>query len=431
MKVFKISRFLCALLFCIFSGTPARSDAPETSQLAAQITALQTQMMAQPDAKERVFYVTRDQRDAVLKRALKVAKADFAAMRAASALYRQIAADYYEQGIRTSGIEAEVTANLYDSLAVSYHPENTQVQAELVAAADTMLLKTKNEYEGAAPNFATAAEWKEDGNKASQKGRLWLAQQRYQKALEVDPKFADAQNNIGSIYQQLNDLPRANDAFRAAIALDPQHRVAHYNLANSYHKLGLEKEALSSADKALQFAASPEVKKDILNSRAQIRLALGDHAGATEDWRAQIALDPENRALGLIWSNIGMVALADADVKTAQDAFKNSVDLAPGSDMFQTLYAMALNAFELQILAEIRGVKLAELPADTQNELGKLASQQLKNVEPILGAYRIDSALLEYWNETVLNSALSKPENAPLLRRCQSALNSLTPRRGN
>ena len=428
MKLFP-SLLFCALLTCVAFSTPAHSD--DTTPLADQITALQTQMMAQPGAKARVFYVTSDQRDAVLKRALKFGKADFAAMRAASALYRQIAADYYEQGLRAPGAEAEVTANLYDSLAVLYHPENLQVQAELVAAADAMLLKTKSEYAGAAPNFATAAEWKEDGNQQSQKGRLWLALQRYQKALEVNPKFADAQNNIGSIYQQLNDLPRANDAFRAAIALDPQHRVAHFNLANSYHKLGFDKEALSSANNALLFAASLEVESAVLNLSAQIRLALNDHVGAIKDWRMQIINDPKTPQVGRVWSNIGMVALSDADVKTAQDAFKNSVDAAPLSDMFQTLYAMSLNAFEMQILADIRGVKLVNLPMDKQHELGKLASQQLQNVQPILGAYRIDPALLDYWNETIPDSALSKPENAPLLRRCQSVLDSLTPRREN
>lgn len=434
MKFLHSSLMVCVVVSCFSLGAPARSDALETSPLAAQIAELQEKMKAQPTAKERVFYITSDHHDDVLKRALKRDKTNFAAMRAASALYRQMAAEYYAQEIRTPGIEAEVMANLYDSLAVLHHPETDAAktaQAELDTAVDKMLLQTKSEYEAAAPNFTRAQEWKDDGNKQSSKGRLWLAVQRFQKALEVDPKFADAQNNLGSIYQMLNDLPRANAAFHKTIALDSQHRVAYYNLANSYHKAGFDKEALNSADEALQFADSPAVKMDVLNSRAQIRLALNDHAGAMEDWRTQIVLDPQNRKMGLVWSNIGMVALADADIKTAQNAFKNSVDLVPASDMFQTLYAMALNALDLQIAADLREVKIGDLPIDRQNALGPFAREPLKTVEPILGAYRIDPTLLEYWDETIPNSALSKPENAPLLRRCQSVLNALTPRREN
>ena len=430
MNIFR-ALLCCALLVSVAFSTPARSA--ETAPLVEQIAALQRQMMAQPDAKARVSYATSALGDLGLQRGLKAGKTDFAAMRAASKLYRQIAADYYAQELRSPGIQAEITANLYDSLAILHHPETNSSQAaraEMRTSVDALLLTSKSEFIGAVPNFTTAAEWKEDGNRESQKGHLWLAQQRYQKALEVDPTFADAQNNIGSIYQKLNDLPRANDAFRATIALDPQHHVAHYNLANSYHQLGLDKEALGSANLALQFAAL-ETKSEVWELRGQIRLALNDHAGALDDWRAKIALDPKNPAMGRTWATIGMVALMDADVKTAQDAFKNSVDLAPASEMFQTLYAMALNAFELQILADIRGVKLVKLPMDTQNEVGPLARKQLKNVQPILGAYRIDPTLLDYWSDATDNSALSKPENAPLLRRCQSVLNSLTPRREN
>ncbi len=75
-------------------------------------------------------------------------KTNFAAMRAASALYRQMAAEYYAQEIRTPGIEAEVMANLYDSLAVLHHPETDAAktaQAALDTAVDKMLLQTKSD----------------------------------------------------------------------------------------------------------------------------------------------------------------------------------------------------------------------------------------------------------------------------------------------
>ncbi len=421
---------LCALILCFMSVKTAHSDTPTPAQLTAQITALQTQVMAQADAQSRIYYVYSEHRADVLERAQKFGKADTATMRAASALYRQIAADYAAQSIPKMSMEAEAQANFCDSLVVLYHPEDKAAKTQLVDQMNAMLLKNyaKSSYGFFDSDNKTALEWKNSGNLSAQFGNLLGALKSYQKAITVDPKLADAHNNIGSVYEQIGYYPGALEAFRAATALDPQHRLAHHNLATTYHRAGFEKEALAAANEALRFAPSPDVKIEVLKLRGSIRLAQNDRAGAIEEWRAQIAADPQHNGRGIAWANIGMAALADADIATAQTAFKNSVDFAPLSDTFQTLYAMSLNALELKILAEIKGVTPDALPLEKQTEIGTMAREQLKNVQPIGGSYYVDSTILDYWADTIPNSPLAKGANLSLLRRCQSVLDTLMPR---
>ena len=58
-----------------------------------------------------------------------------------------------------------------------------------------------------------------------------LAIEQYQRAIEIQPKFAQAYNNLGSVYFLSGSYPEAMEEYKKAIELKPDYAEAYYNLA--------------------------------------------------------------------------------------------------------------------------------------------------------------------------------------------------------
>lgn len=67
--------------------------------------------------------------------------------------------------------------------------------------------------------------------RASEKGKTEEAVRRLRKALEIDPEYMEAHNNLGSLYLRLEDYEKALVHARKACELDPGAAMAHLNLA--------------------------------------------------------------------------------------------------------------------------------------------------------------------------------------------------------
>jgi len=66
----------------------------------------------------------------------------------------------------------------------------------------------------------------------------------YQKAVELDPKYAIAYNDLGIIYEAKGDTDRAEESYLKAVKIDPYFLSAYSNLAILYeNKRDLEKAA--------------------------------------------------------------------------------------------------------------------------------------------------------------------------------------------
>ena len=74
-------------------------------------------------------------------------------------------------------------------------------------------------------------------------GKKPRAIERYLQAVELDPDYAAAWNNIGILQADLGDLNSACDAFRRALALTPDDPRVHYNLADALDTMGFLEEA--------------------------------------------------------------------------------------------------------------------------------------------------------------------------------------------
>lgn len=56
----------------------------------------------------------------------------------------------------------------------------------------------------------------------------------FKKALELDPNYADAHNNLGTVYKANGLWEKALEEFKQATLSNPDHALAHLNLAIVY-----------------------------------------------------------------------------------------------------------------------------------------------------------------------------------------------------
>jgi Flp pilus assembly protein TadD len=74
-----------------------------------------------------------------------------------------------------------------------------------------------------------AKEQVEFGIKVAQSGLWKEAAYRWQKAVELDPTYAAAWNNLGIAYEQQGDFENAGKAYEKAVALDPDNLMIRQN----------------------------------------------------------------------------------------------------------------------------------------------------------------------------------------------------------
>jgi tetratricopeptide (TPR) repeat protein len=136
-----------------------------------------------------------------------------------------------------------------------------------------------------------AEEWFERGCRLDSERATWgEAEEAYRQALAVDPGFADAWCNLGTIYYNQNRRGRARECFERALALEPEHVEAHVNLAAVCEEDGRNGAALRHYKQALRadpFCADTHVSLALLYEK------LGLPGRGREHWRRYLRLDPQ------------------------------------------------------------------------------------------------------------------------------------------
>jgi Tfp pilus assembly protein PilF len=69
----------------------------------------------------------------------------------------------------------------------------------------------------------------EFGIKVAQNGLWKEATYRWEKAVQIDPSYAEAWNNLAIAYEQQGDFDNAEEAYSKAVALDPDNIMIRQN----------------------------------------------------------------------------------------------------------------------------------------------------------------------------------------------------------
>ena len=78
-----------------------------------------------------------------------------------------------------------------------------------------------------------------------QRGELRAAEKAYLKAVELDPQFCDAMDNLGQMLRREGDVKQAVSWYLRSLKVKPDNAVAHQNLANAYTVQGDVDKALA------------------------------------------------------------------------------------------------------------------------------------------------------------------------------------------
>jgi len=112
----------------------------------------------------------------------------------------------------------------------------------------------------------------------------------YKKVLQLDPTYAPAHINLGTLYYNYSDYALAEDHYRRAIESDPRYALAYFDLGNVLDETQRLAEAIAAYKSALQLAPT--------YADAHYNLALayersGQPRLAIKHWRAYLNLDAQ------------------------------------------------------------------------------------------------------------------------------------------
>jgi tetratricopeptide (TPR) repeat protein len=112
----------------------------------------------------------------------------------------------------------------------------------------------------------------------------------YKRVLKLDPNYAPAHINLGTLYYSRSDYELAEEHYRKAIECDPRYALAYFDLGNVLDETQRLDEAIAAYKTALQLAptyADAHYNLALAYERSRLpRLAL-------KHWRAYLKMDAQ------------------------------------------------------------------------------------------------------------------------------------------
>jgi tetratricopeptide (TPR) repeat protein len=143
-----------------------------------------------------------------------------------------------------------------------------------------------------------------------------------QAALVADPQSALAWSNYGDLLAALQQIPKAQAAFRRAITLDRTTAAAHYGLGNTLALEGSFAAALASFETAIPLA--PNIA-EFHFARGFAHGNLGQYKEAIAAYRRALVLRP---GFASAWLNLGVELIADGRSPLADLCYRQALTAA-------------------------------------------------------------------------------------------------------
>ena len=198
-------------------------------------------------------------------------------------------------------------------------------------------------------------------------GKLNEAASHYQRAIELQPDYAPAFNNLGVLQRAAGQIDAAIATYTQALALKGDYPDAHYNLANALLAKGLANEA------AEHFTIALKSIPDSAGAANNLGVALSSQ-NRTEDavaaFRAAVAADPNS---AVAHRNLADALSAAGQLEAALAEYQNALTLEPKDpstpyNLGVVLLEAGRNAEAVSVLRT--AVALAPQSVDAHNNLG-------------------------------------------------------------
>jgi len=173
--------------------------------------------------------------------------------------------------------------------------------AELRGELETLLHRETGEvFQPVKPEEFAAWEWMNKGVSLANLGRREEAIRCYDRALEIDPRDADAWYNKGVSLADLGRRDEAIHCYDRTLEIDPRYAKAWYNKGNSLDNLGRREEAIRCYDRALEI--DPRDAKAWYNKGVSLD-NLGRREEAIRCYDRALEIDPRDAKA---WYNKGV-----------------------------------------------------------------------------------------------------------------------------
>lgn len=153
--------------------------------------------------------------------------------------------------------------------------------------------------------------------------KLKEAQEAFKRAIELNPKFAEAYIMMGAVLISENNFAEAISFLKKAIKIEPLNESAFKALAKAYKRLGKKEESLEAFKKVI--AINPKNALAYANAGDLLR-NLGKYNEAKGYYQSAIAIDPKNDFkvdLGYIYLSLKEYADAENILKSCIESYPN------------------------------------------------------------------------------------------------------------
>ena len=174
----------------------------------------------------------------------------------------------------------------------------------------------------------SAREIYQDGLKAYNQRDYKTAEDRFESAVQKDPNFADAWNDLGRTYLTLGPLNKSAEAFRKAIAIAPEDKFAYNNLGLVLWRQQKYDEAIQSFQKQIEIVPKDQYAHKNLG-RLYLELQKYDLAEKELDIASSILGNDTTVRVAL-----GQVYLALNNPDKARQAFDRALELSPTASIW-------------------------------------------------------------------------------------------------
>ena len=171
----------------------------------------------------------------------------------------------------------------------------------------------------------------------------------YIKAVELDPSYKIAWNNLGLTYHSLTDFDKALKCYEEALKIDPNYALVYNNLGWLYEKLKKDKKrAISYYEKAIEtdtaclfarknlsrFKSSKKGNAEDWNQEGRAYLEMRKYKAALKYFKKAIALNPKERTY---YFNVGLAFLRLRKYKDAIIYYQKANEISPDFDTYNNL----------------------------------------------------------------------------------------------
>jgi TolB-like protein/Tfp pilus assembly protein PilF len=156
-----------------------------------------------------------------------------------------------------------------------------------------------------------------------------------ERALKLDPGYEPSWTELSIVYTDMaargyrpnaEALPKARDAVRQAIELNPKSARAHVALGYLHMNDDWD---WTAADREIRKALELEPgSADVLHAAGSLYLVLGRVGDSVKMFLAAVARDPLRASS---YSNLGVAYFADGRLEEAEEAFRKSIQLRPNA----------------------------------------------------------------------------------------------------